>query len=142
MTTRLELQTIIRETLADATQWPNATIQAWIIDAIHDYSHYFPYVVEKTYNFTGAARSFTVSNLGMYGIDEFLAIINPPESAILSVGTIKKKPVVVDDKLEIKPICKICLSADHRVVDGAEGARFLALVRTFLERPLSMLLRS
>lgn len=62
-TTRLQLQTIIRETLTDTSQWPDATLQQWINDAILDYSHYFPYVVEKTYTFTSDSRSFTVSNL-------------------------------------------------------------------------------
>ncbi len=61
MTTRDQLLAIIRESLTDTTQWPDATIVVWIGDAIRDYSHYFPYVVEKTYNFTGAARSFTIS---------------------------------------------------------------------------------
>jgi len=82
--------------------------------------------------------TLTVTNLGMFGIDEFLAIINPPESAILSVGVIKKVPVVVEEALEIRPMCTLCLSADHRVIDGAEGARFLTLVRKLMENPLAM----
>jgi len=63
MTTRLQLQTLIQESLTDIVQWPAATIIAWINDAIRDYSAYFPYIVEKTYTFTGTARSFTISNL-------------------------------------------------------------------------------
>lgn len=63
MTTRDNLLGIIRETLIDTTQWPDATIVIWISDAIRDYSHYFPYIVEKLYTFTGTARSFTISTL-------------------------------------------------------------------------------
>lgn len=63
MTTRSQMLAIVRETLTDTTQWPDATLNAWIADAIRDYSHFFPYVVEKTYTFTSAARSFTISTL-------------------------------------------------------------------------------
>ena len=63
MTTRAQMLAIVRETLTDTTQWPDATINVWIADAIRDYSHFFPYVVEKTYTFTCAARSFTISTL-------------------------------------------------------------------------------
>jgi hypothetical protein len=63
MTTRAQMLAIVRETLADTTQWPDATLEAWIADAIRDYSHFFPYVVEKSYTFVAASRSFTISNL-------------------------------------------------------------------------------
>jgi len=87
-----------------------------------------------------SGSTFTVSSLGMLGIESFLAIINPPNAAILSVGTIVKKPVV-NDQDEIVPgrRMKIGLSCDHRVVDGVTGARFLAALRTILETPELML---
>jgi len=69
--------------------------------------------------------TFTVSNLGMFGIDEFHAIINPPQSAILAVSSIVKRPVVVDDEIVVRPIMKMTLSADHRVLDGASAAEFM-----------------
>jgi pyruvate dehydrogenase E2 component (dihydrolipoamide acetyltransferase) len=66
--------------------------------------------------------TFTVSNLGMYGIEQFTSIINPPEAAILAVGAVKKIPIVIEegskDKLEIRPIAKFTLSVDHRLIDG------------------------
>ncbi|HEY0271554.1 MAG TPA: dihydrolipoamide acetyltransferase family protein, partial [Chitinophaga sp.] len=88
-------------------------------------------------DFTG--NTFTVSNLGMLGIDEFTAIINPPDSAILAVGNIKE--TVVSDKGQFKAvnIMKLTLSCDHRSVDGAVGARFLATLKGFLENPVTML---
>jgi len=84
--------------------------------------------------------TFTVSSLGMFGLDEFVAIINPPESAILAVGRIAKTPVVVTDKngndeIVIKPMCALTLSYDHRIIDGAEAARFLQRVQTYLQNP-------
>lgn len=82
---------------------------------------------------------FTISNLGMYGIREFSAIINPPQSAILAVGAIEKRPVVVDEKLAIGSMMTLTLSADHRVVDGSVGARFLAELKSLLEEPLNLL---
>ena len=72
---------------------------------------------------------FTISNLGMYDIDHFSAIINPPESAILAVGSIIKKPVVINDKIEIRNRMKVTLSCDHRIVDGATGAEFLKTLK-------------
>jgi len=78
--------------------------------------------------------SFTITNLGMMGIDSFSAIINQPESAILAVGRIAKKPVVVDDEIVIRPIATLTLSYDHRVVDGAPAALFLAKVKQYLEQ--------
>jgi pyruvate dehydrogenase E2 component (dihydrolipoamide acetyltransferase) len=86
--------------------------------------------------FTGS--TFSVSNLGMYDVTEFTAIINPPESAILAVGAVRKAPVVVNDELAVGHRMKVTLSCDHRVVDGALGAQFLAEVRRLLENPVSL----
>lgn len=85
--------------------------------------------------------TFTISNLGMFGIRQFRAVINPPESAILAVGSVVRKPIVVDenDRVEVRPIMSLTLSADHRVVDGIVAARFLSDLVTGLEAP-SMLL--
>ena len=81
--------------------------------------------------------TFTISNLGMYGIQSFTAIINPPQSAILAVGTLTRRPVVVDDAdtLEIRPMMMLTLGADHRIVDGAVAAEFLADIVKALETP-------
>jgi pyruvate dehydrogenase E2 component (dihydrolipoamide acetyltransferase) len=84
--------------------------------------------------------TFTVSNLGMFDVTEFTAIINPPESAILAVGAVRKAPVVKDDELTIGHRMKVTLSSDHRVVDGALAAQFLAEVRRLLESPIGLLL--
>jgi pyruvate dehydrogenase E2 component (dihydrolipoamide acetyltransferase) len=86
--------------------------------------------------FTGS--TFSVSNLGMYDVTEFTAIINPPESAILAVGAVRKVPVVVNDELAVGHRMKVTLSCDHRVVDGALGAQFLGEVRRLLENPVSL----
>lgn len=85
--------------------------------------------------------TFTISNLGMFGIPQFRAVINPPESAILAVGSVVRKPVVIDeeDHLEVRPIMSLTLSADHRVIDGIVAARFLSDLVLGLESP-SMLL--
>jgi pyruvate dehydrogenase E2 component (dihydrolipoamide acetyltransferase) len=87
--------------------------------------------------FTGS--TFTVSNLGMYDVTEFTAIINPPESAILAVGAVQKVPVVALDRVSVGHRMKLTLSSDHRVVDGAMAAQFLAEVRRLLESPVSLL---
>ena len=84
-------------------------------------------------------NTFTISNLGMFGIDEFTAIINPPASCILAVGGIEKTPVVVDGEIKVGNIMKVTLSCDHRVVDGATGAAYLKTLQTYLENPLQML---
>lgn len=84
--------------------------------------------------------TFTISNLGMYGIDEFSAIINPPESCILAVGAVKKAPVVVNDSVQIAQVMKVTLSADHRIVDGALGAQFLQALKKLLENPINLVL--
>lgn len=83
--------------------------------------------------------TFTISNLGMYGIKEFSAIINPPESAILAVGGTEERPIVRDKQIVIGQVMTLTLSADHRVVDGALGAQFLAELKKTLENPLTML---
>lgn len=84
--------------------------------------------------------SFTISNLGMYGISEFVAIINPPQAAILAVGGIEEKPIVVDKKIEIGKTLKLNLSADHRVLDGVDAAKFLKTLQKYLEAPAILLL--
>lgn len=84
-------------------------------------------------------NTFTISNLGMFDIDEFTAIINSPESCILAVGKIKQTPVVKDGAVKISSILKVTLSCDHRVVDGAMGARFLQTFKQLLESPVRML---
>ncbi len=87
--------------------------------------------------FTG--NTFTISNLGMMDIDEFTAIINPPDSCILAVGKIVPTPVVEDNQVVIRQLLKLTLSCDHRVVDGAVGARFLQTLKAHLENPVTML---
>ena len=83
--------------------------------------------------------TFTVSNLGMFGITEFTSIINQPNSAILSVGAIVEKPVVRNGQIVVGNTMKVTLACDHRTVDGATGAQFLQTLRTFLENPVTML---
>jgi pyruvate dehydrogenase E2 component (dihydrolipoamide acetyltransferase) len=83
--------------------------------------------------------TFTVSNLGMFGITEFTSIINQPNSAILSVGAIVEKPVVRNSQIVIGNTMKVTLACDHRTVDGATGAQFLQTLRTYLENPVTML---
>jgi pyruvate dehydrogenase E2 component (dihydrolipoyllysine-residue acetyltransferase) len=88
--------------------------------------------------FTGS--TFSVSNLGMFDVTEFTAIINPPESAILAVGAVRQVPVVVDGALAVGHRMRVTMSSDHRVVDGALAAQFLAEVRRLLESPITLLL--
>ncbi len=83
--------------------------------------------------------TFTISNLGMYAIDGFTPIINPPETAILGVGRINEKPVVVDKEIAIKPMMVLSLSFDHRAIDGAPAAEFLTALKENLENPFSIL---
>jgi pyruvate dehydrogenase E2 component (dihydrolipoamide acetyltransferase) len=83
--------------------------------------------------------TFTISNLGMFGIESFTSIINQPNSAILSVGTIVQKPVVRDDQIVVGNTMKLTLACDHRTVDGATGAAFLQTLKGFIENPLTML---
>jgi len=84
--------------------------------------------------------TFTISNLGMIGVGAFTPIINPPEAAILGVGTTTDKPVVVDGAVVVRPIATFCLTADHRLVDGADGAAFLARLKELVEHPDRFLL--
>jgi pyruvate dehydrogenase E2 component (dihydrolipoamide acetyltransferase) len=83
---------------------------------------------------------FSVSNLGMYGIKSFTSIINPPQSCIIAVGAGEERPVVRGGKIEISTVMTVTMSADHRVVDGGTGAKFLATLKQFIEEPASMLL--
>ncbi len=84
--------------------------------------------------------TFGISNLGMFDVSTFVAIIQPPQTAILAVGTVAKRPVVRDDEIVIRQTMNATISADHRVVDGAEGAQFLIEVKNALENPLSLIL--
>ena len=84
--------------------------------------------------------TFSISNLGMFGIDEFAAVINPPEGAILAVGAVRQEPVVKDGQVVPGSRMALTMSCDHRVVDGALGAEWLKLLRSMLEQPLNMLL--
>jgi len=86
-----------------------------------------------------SGNTFTISNLGMFGIEEFTAIINSPDSCILAVGSIVEKPVVKNGQIVVGNIMKVTLSCDHRVVDGASGAQFLQTLRAMLENPVRML---
>ena len=88
-------------------------------------------------DYTGG--TFTISNLGMFEIDEFVAIINPPESAILAVGKIDKVPVVRNEEIVIRPVMTLSLTYDHRVVDGAPAAQFLQRVKKIMENPYLLL---
>jgi len=83
---------------------------------------------------------FSVSNLGMYGIKNFTSIINPPQSCIIAVGAGEERAIVKDGKIEIATVMTVTMSADHRVVDGGTGAKFLATLKQFIEEPASMLL--
>ena len=84
--------------------------------------------------------SFSISNLGMYGIKEFSAVINPPQGAILAVGSGEKRAIVINDQISIANMMTVTLSCDHRVVDGAVGAEFLSVFKEFIENPSLMLL--
>ncbi|MEQ8193372.1 MAG: pyruvate dehydrogenase complex dihydrolipoamide acetyltransferase [Rhodospirillales bacterium] len=83
---------------------------------------------------------FTISNMGMYGVKDFAAIINPPQSAILAVGTGEQRPVVKNGALAIATVMSCTISADHRIVDGAVGAQYMAAFKKLIEEPLTMLL--
>jgi pyruvate dehydrogenase E2 component (dihydrolipoamide acetyltransferase) len=88
----------------------------------------------KPEEYSGA--TFSISNLGMFGIDEFTAVINPPEGAILAIGSMTPKPVVRDNEIVIRQIMRVTMSCDHRVIDGATGAKFLQTFKKILENPL------
>ena len=87
--------------------------------------------------YTGA--TFSVSNLGMFGIDEFTALINPPEAAILAVGAMTPRPVVRDGEVTVRQLMRVTLTCDHRIVDGATGAKFLQTLKKILENPLYLI---
>jgi pyruvate dehydrogenase E2 component (dihydrolipoamide acetyltransferase) len=81
----------------------------------------------------------TISNLGMYGIDRFDAVINPPQASIMAVGRAEKRPVIKNDAVKIATVMSVTLSVDHRVIDGALGAELLAAFKAFIEDPVTML---
>lgn len=109
------------------------------------------HIASEVRDFAGRARekkiqpdemqgnTFSISNLGMYGIEEFTAIINPPDACILAVGAIRQEPVVKDGQILVGNRMKVTLSCDHRVVDGAKGSEFLRSLKGMLEQPLMML---
>jgi len=84
--------------------------------------------------------TFTISNLGAWGIEEFTAIINPPNVAILAIGAAEARPVVIDRQIVVRDRMKVTMSCDHRVVDGAAGAEFLRTLRQYVEQPVRLLL--
>ena len=83
--------------------------------------------------------TFTISNLGMFGLDSFTAIINQPESGIIEIGKIEGTPTVIDGNVKIRPIIGVTLTYDHRVVDGAPAAQFISSVKKYIENPSLML---
>lgn len=87
-----------------------------------------------------ADSTFTISNLGMFGVDSFTSIINQPNNAILSIAATKQKPVVIDNEIVIRPIMNITFTGDHRVIDGLEGAKFMQTLKGNLENPIGLLL--
>jgi len=92
----------------------------------------------KPEEYTGA--TFSVSNLGMFDIDQFTAVINPPESGIVAIGSVVPKPVADGDRLVVRRRLRVTMSCDHRVIDGATGAAYLKTLKQMLENPLAMLL--
>jgi len=84
-------------------------------------------------------NTFTISNLGMFGIEEFTAIINPPDACILAIGGIKQTPIVKDGQMVVGNLMKVTLSCDHRVVDGVVGSSFLQTLKQLLEDPVRIL---
>lgn len=88
--------------------------------------------------YTGS--TFSISNLGMFGIEQFTGVINPPEAGILAVGAVEERPVALDGRVAVRPRMRMTMSCDHRIIDGAQGARFLATLKDILEKPLSVLL--
>ena len=79
--------------------------------------------------------TFTISNLGMFGIEQFVAVLNPPQVAILAVGSIEDRPIAIGGDLAIVPTMTMTLTCDHRAIDGSEGAEFLRDVKAFVETP-------
>ena len=79
--------------------------------------------------------TFTISNLGMFGVEQFVAVLNPPQVAILAVGAVKETPVVVDGEVDVAPLLQVTLTCDHRAIDGADGAEFLRTLVALVEQP-------
>lgn len=79
--------------------------------------------------------TFSISNLGMFDVEHFVAIINPPEAAILAIGSARQEPVVMDGEIQVRTRLRATLSADHRITDGAEAARFLQALAGYIEKP-------
>jgi pyruvate dehydrogenase E2 component (dihydrolipoamide acetyltransferase) len=79
--------------------------------------------------------TFTISNLGMYGVEQFVAVLNPPQVAILAVGAVKDTPIAIDGEVDVAPVMQLMLTCDHRAIDGADGAEFLRTLVAFLEQP-------
>ena len=92
----------------------------------------------QPHEYTGS--TFSISNLGMFGIEEFTAVINPPEAGIIAVGAVEERPVAVGGEVIVQPRMRVTMSCDHRVIDGAQGARFLATLKSFLEEPAAILM--
>ena len=92
----------------------------------------------QPHEYTGS--TFSISNLGMFGIEEFTAVINPPEAGIIAVGAVEERPVVREGQIVVQPRMRVTMSCDHRVIDGAQGARFLATLKSFLEEPAAILI--
>ncbi len=87
-----------------------------------------------------AGATFSISNLGMFGIDSFSAVINPPQAAILAVGALRRRPVVLDSgEIAARDTVQLTLACDHRIVYGVDGARFMARLRELLEQPFALL---
>lgn len=124
---------LITPIVRDADQKGLAEIGA----EVRDYAERAKKRALKPEEYTGG--SITVSNLGMFGIDSFIAVINPPQAAILAVGAVAPKPVVRDGEMVIRHMMSITLSGDHRVIDGAVGAQYLQQLKALLEHPLRLL---
>ena len=84
--------------------------------------------------------TFAISNMGMFDVSSFVAIIHPPQSAVLAVGTVSEKPIVENGEITVAQMMTATLSADHRIVDGAEGAQFLITIKDLLENPTGLIL--
>ena len=92
----------------------------------------------QPHEYTGS--TFSISNLGMFGIEEFTAVINPPEAGIIAVGAVEERAVAVKGQVVVQPRMRVTMSCDHRVIDGAQGARFLATLKSLLEEPAAILI--
>jgi len=79
--------------------------------------------------------TFTISNLGMFGVEQFVAVLNPPQVAILAVGAVKPTPIVVEGEVDVAPMMYVTLTCDHRAIDGADGAEFLRTLVSIVEQP-------